>query len=324
MNSLNNLKGKTVVVTGASGYIGFELVKALVSQDCKVIRVSRSDLTPQLETKIIKSDITDASTWTKIVEQADIIYHLAGNTSVYDAEKNPSANLKSSLLPLTHLIKAAQDKKRNPKVVFASTATVYGMQPLGLVAETIEPKPITVYDLHKLFAEQQLKLATEEGVLKGVSLRLSNVFGPSSGIRSADDRGILNKVTAAALRGQNLELYGEGIYIRDYIFISDVIHAFLLAGNTAKINGQSYNIASGSGTSVSKAFETVVSRVKEITGISVEINNAVWPTKSASIERRNFTANIRKFSNATGWFPATTLEVGIDHLVRALLKQETV
>ncbi len=97
MNSLENLNGKTVVVTGASGYIGSVLVDALVKHSCKVIRISRVDLVPLADVKTVKADVRNADTWTEIVVSADIIYHLSGNTSVYEAAKNPAESLSSTL-----------------------------------------------------------------------------------------------------------------------------------------------------------------------------------------------------------------------------------
>lgn len=315
MNSLHKLSGRTAVVTGASGYIGTALVDALEKHSCKVIRVSRGDLTPLADTKTIKADVRNADTWAEIVSQADIIYHLAGNTSVYEAAKNPAESLISTLLPINHLVKEAQARQCKPRVVFASTATVYGLTPHRPVAETVEPMPITVYDLHKMFAERQLALATQQGVLDGVSLRLANVYGPSSSVSWAEDRGILNKVTALALRGRNLTVYGDGKYLRDYIYITDVINAFLLAGVAPNLGEQTFNVASGTGTMVKQAFEMVATQAGKSVGRHVETNCVEWPTDVASIEFREFTADIKKYTNATGWKPLVNLREGIALLV---------
>jgi len=146
-----NLNGKTVVVTGASGYIASILVDVLLKHSCKVVQVSRSNLDSSGQTKTIKADVCNEDTWANIVQQADIIYHLAGNTSVYEAAKNPAESLRSTLLPLNHLTKVAKEMQRKPRVVFASTATVYGLTSRLPVSETVLPKPTTIYDLHKLF-----------------------------------------------------------------------------------------------------------------------------------------------------------------------------
>jgi len=316
MNILDNFYGKTVVVTGASGYIGSVLVDALLTHSCKVIRVSRVDLEPLADTKTLKADVRNAGTWAEIVERADIIYHLAGNTSVYEAARNPAESLSSTLLPINHLVKAAQERQCKPRVVFASTATVYGLTTQLPVAENIEPKPITVYDLHKLFAEQQLALATEQGFLDSVSLRLANVYGPSTSVSSADDRGILNRVTAMALQGNDLKVYGDGNYLRDYVYIDDVVDVFVAAGlKSQKFNGV-FNVGTGNGVTVYDAFYMVADRVKKVTGNSVSINVIPWPDNSNSIERRSYIANIEGFTNALGIYPKILMSSGIDLMIK--------
>ena len=315
MRNLDKLSGKMAVVTGASGYIGSALVDALVKHSCKVIRVSRGDLAPLANTKTIKADVRTANTWVEIVAQADIIYHLAGNTSVYEAAKNPDESLNSTLLPLNHLIKAVQEQRSEPRVVFASTATVYGLTPQWPIAETVVPKPITVYDLHKLFAEQQLALATQQDVLDSVSLRLANVYGPSINMSLANDRGILNRVTTMALEGRDLLVYGDGNYIRDYIYITDVVNALLIAGVCPQLRGQSFNVASGIGTTVKQAFVVAANQARRITGQMVAVQCVSWPEGVSPIEFRTFTADIGKYTGVTGWKPFVNLEDGIALLI---------
>jgi nucleoside-diphosphate-sugar epimerase len=313
--SLANLNGKTVVVTGASGYIGSELVNALVKHQCNVVRVSRNKMMPFANTKSIIADIRIAETWTEIVTQADIIYHLAGNTSVYEAAKSPAESLISTLLPLNHLIKAAQTQQRKPRVVFASTATVYGLTPKCPVAETVQPKPITVYDFHKLFAEQQLSLANQQGILESVTLRLANVYGPSGSSSSADDRGVLNKVTAMALQGKDLTVYGDGNYLRDYVYIDDVVGAFILAGVRRDLVDGVFNVATGKSVSLGEVFKMVARRVAIVTGNTVDIMYSPWPNGTSKIELRSYISDISSISDKLGWSATTELELGIDCMI---------
>ena len=311
MTVLDNINGKTVAVTGASGYIGSALVDALAKYPAKILRVSRKELAPRSGMRTMQANIGTLDCWLKIVEEADVIFHLAGNTSVYAAAKDPAESLNSTLLPINHLVRAAQELGRQPRVVFASTATVYGLTEQLPVAETTKPDPITVYDLHKLFAEQQLALATRKGILESVSLRLANVYGPSSSISSADDRGILNRVTAMAMQGKDLTLYGDGNYLRDYIYIDDVVNAFLLAGVTPKLGGVEFNVASGTGTTVKQAFELVADQAARETGQRVSFGCAPWPSDADPIEFRNFVASNTSLVSATGWRSDITLDEGI-------------
>jgi UDP-glucose 4-epimerase len=315
MFDFNNINNKKITITGASGYIGAELVTTLISYGASVVRVSRSELAEIDGSIVVKADVNHKKTWDYIVNNSEIIYHLAGNTSIYNAEKYPVNSLKSTLIPLSHLVNSCIKYKRKPRVVFSSTATLYGMTTKLPVREFNEIKPVTVYDLHKYFAEQQLVLSTNLGIIEGVSLRLSNVYGPSSSASYSIDRGILNKVTTLALQGENITLYGDGNYIRDYIYIKDVIHAFIYAGVVENIFGQSFNVASGTGTSIKEVFNTIAKETKVIKGYEVKVNNIPWPNGMNSIEFRNFIADIDKFRSLTGWKPETTLRDGIIKLI---------
>ena len=206
-------------------------------------------------------------------------------------------------------------------MVFASTATVYGLTSQCPVAEGVEPKPITVYDLHRLCAEQQLALATLQGVLDSVSLRLANVYGPSTSVSSADDRGILNRVTAMALQGKDLMVYGDGNYLRDYVYITDIVNAFLFAGVGPQLGGESFNVASGIGTTIKQAFELAATQAGTRTGQPIKVNCVAWPTGVVSIDQREFTADIEKYTTATGWRPTVNLKMGIASLIAELTKR---
>lgn len=310
---------RTVAITGASGYLGTALVSRLIELPLEILRVSRQELGLISGVRTLRADVRTFECWLEIVEKSDVIFHLAGNTSVYNAAVNPSGSLSSTLLPVTHLVRAAQKLGRKPRVVFASTATVYGLTAHLPVAETIEPKPITVYDLHKLFAEQQLEMATQHGVVNGISLRLANVYGPSLSVSSADDRGVLNRVTKMAMQGKDLVLYGDGNYLRDYVYIDDVISAFIVSGFRDGISGRVFNVATGESVSVRDAFHLVVQRVKSVTGKSVQIESAPWPEGASPIELRNYTSNINSSVDDLGWKPKISLEAGIDRMVDSFI-----
>jgi UDP-glucose 4-epimerase len=300
-----------VAVTGARGYIGSAVTSRLLGLGARVLCVSSSPQEVPDGAIAIEADLRTEDAWSEIVSKADVIFHLAGNTSVYAAAANPADSLESTLLPLTHLVKEAQHHRKVPRVIYASTATVYGMTPVEATSEVFHANPITVYDLHKKFTEEQLALATLQGHLLATSLRLANVYGPSSGKSSASDRGVLNKMMLNVLRGGDITLYGDGEYLRDYVHIDDVVNAFLLAASPRSHTGSVFNIATGNGLTLKHAAALIIRACAKVTGKTHLITYSPWPSATSDIERRNFVADITLAKSTLGWIPAIQAEDGI-------------
>jgi len=296
--------GKTVWVTGSTGYLGSALLQGLQTTAARI--------------ECLRGDVRAAETWQPAVEDSDVIFHLAGNTSVGEAARDPAASLQSTVLPLLHLTMLASARRRHPRVVFASTASVYGFADPLPADEDAVPRPETIYDLHKWWAEQHLAWASRHGLVDGVALRLANVYGPSRSAPSSPERGVLNRMTAQALRGEALSLYGGGHCVRDYVYIDDVVRAFLLSGVTPGMTGPSYNVASGHGVTLREVFSLAVERVAQAGGPRSPIHEVPWPADSAAIDRRNFSARVDRLRHACGWQPEVPLTTGIDRLVAHL------
>jgi nucleoside-diphosphate-sugar epimerase len=307
--------GKNVVVSGSNGYIASSIIPLLKSFDAKITCLSRKDTSFFEGVEYLLGDIADSEIWHALIEKADIIIHLAGNTSIYSAKEDPKKSIDSSILPILHIINAAKTLNRVPKIVFASTASIYGTSPSLPVSEDQKEDIITVYDLHKSVAEKHLQIASNEGLVDGVSLRLANVYGPSSTLALSNDRGILNKITNLALSGQPITVFGDGNYLRDYVYIDDVALAFLEAGKVNNISGQIFNIGSGKGTLIKDAFSYIVKLVDARIDKKAEIIFQDWPELADEIERRNFYADISRFVKCTDWAPSVTFEEGAERTV---------
>ena len=309
----------TFTVIGASGYIGSKLVNKLTDSGCNVICSSRRDTIMNDDSEFVMAELDSLDFWLNIVEKSDVIIHLAGNTSINVANDNPALDLNSSVVPIYRLIEACKILRKRPRVVFASTVTAYGFTDNLPVSEATAENPESFYDLHKFFVERQLVLATKLNICDGVSLRLANVYGPSSANSSANDRGILNKIIGLALAGDIVSLYGGGNYIRDYIYIDDVVDAFILASISSKSAGEVFNVGSGVGTSVRDAFNAVTHEVYRQTNKIIEMKDVPWPENSPKIDMRNFTASIKKAHTCLGWSPKVSLQTGIATTVKSII-----
>jgi UDP-glucose 4-epimerase len=317
---VEEMRGQTIAITGAGGFLGSQLVARLVDLDCRIIRLGRSPFAPpptgcRAHVCDVIGDAADRAAWDGL-ETADIIFHLAAQTSVAAAEKDPDADFRVNVVAMRHLLSACSDAGRRPLVLFAGTATEAGI-PLTLpVNEDAPDRPVTVYDRHKLMAERELIEASSTGAVRGVTLRLANVYGP--GPSNARDRHVLNRMIEMALRGQPLTVYGTGEYVRDYVFIDDVVEAFLLAASQPeRVAAQRFVVGSGHGVTIRKAFSLIAERVHQVTGHQVPVKVSGTATSLSPIDQRSFIADPARFSAATGWQPAWSLSAGIDRTIEA-------
>ena len=310
------LRGKTVAVTGAAGFLGSHLVDRLAAVDCHIVRVMRAPVPSSRNRSVriadIEGNVCDRAVWDRIVD-ADVIFHFAAQTSAAAAAQNPTADFDANVTPMRHLLAACRARDRRPLVLFAGTVTQAGVPSRLPVDEDAADDPLTVYDRHKLIAEGDLETAVSAGLVCGATLRLSNVYGPGAHGRAAD-RDVLNRMIAAALRGETLTVFGSGAFLRDYLFVDDVVDAFLMAASRPdRVNGRHFVVGSGRAVTIREAFELVASRVKSVTGRDVAVTTRECAL--SPIERRNFVADPSRFSAATGWLPSWSLARGIDRTI---------
>ncbi len=228
-------KGKAVLVTGGAGFIGSHLVEALVGAGAKV-RVlddlstgNRSNLTPVLDrVDLVIGDIRDADLCLRAVEDINIIFHQAAFVSVPDSLKKPDRTFAINLFGTSHIFEAAQQQGIK-RVVYASSCAVYGdcsTMPLG---ESHIGRLLSPYAVSKHSMEALAEYAFACQGITSVGLRYFNVYGARQSLKSTY-AAVIPIFIGACLAGQSPTVLGDGAQTRDFVHVSDVVRANMLAG----------------------------------------------------------------------------------------------
>ena len=250
----------------------------------------------------------------------DVFFHFASQTSLNSSFKNVEKDLMTNVVGFVKLLEILRNKNKKPIVIAASTATQVGYTDnIYPHKKDLPDKPITFYDLSKLTAERYLLNYVNEGWLKGCSLRLCNVYGVSKDY-GANDRGIIDKIFIKAVNGEKINVFNGGEFVRDYIYIEDVVDSFLEAfKNIDNTNNGIYYIGSGNGITVKDAFTLAQNIASEIQEKQYKILSIDDPSMASTMNSRSFVPDIIEFCNHTGWKPKYNLEQGLRHCYKEIL-----
>lgn len=290
--------GARVGMTGASGFIGSNLSTELRTLGARVTRIRRA-----------------GDDFESVLAASSAVFHLAAQTSAYAAESDSEADYASNVELTGRALKTSANAEQPPRFVFASTATIVGATPKRSDYAGLPDCPETTYDEHKLLAEKGVAMFTEAGMVNGVSLRLTNVFGPGPS-SSGKGRGLVNMFIQQALASEPLTVFGDGNYTRDYVFIEDVVAAFLAAAECwAPDWNSSYVVGSGTGRTIVDMAETVLRLVAKRVPTRSKILFVEEPENLLSIDRRHYVAPIDEFTRVSSWRPAVEFDEGVERTI---------
>lgn len=247
------------LVTGGAGFIGSHIARALCHRGCKVVVLDNlstgkeSNLNwkkPTDELEFVQSDISNHKLLRDLVQGCDWVFHQAAVASVPATVDQPFETNRDNLESSLALLCAARDAHVR-RLVFASSAAIYGNNDNPIQVESQAPNPLSPYALQKYGAEKYGQLFHQLYGLETVSLRYFNVFGPRQAFNSPYS-GVIAKFCTVMLQGQPPKIFGDGLQSRDFVFIDNVVNANLLAAQRPAelVAGQVFNIAGGSSISL--------------------------------------------------------------------------
>ncbi len=244
------MKGKRVLVTGGSGFIGSHIVKELLSQGADVIvldNLSTGKLSnlEEVQDQITfqEGDIRDLDLLHDLLVEIDFVFHQAAFVSVPLSMENPDQCFEINAAGTIQLMSAAA-RAGVKRFVFASSAAVYGDNPHIPLQESAKLKPQSPYAVSKLVDELYKDLYTENFGLEVVALRYFNVYGPKQPPDS-DYAAAIPIFIRRMMQDQQPVVYGDGGQSRDFIYVEDVARANVLAAESALAPGEAFNICSG-------------------------------------------------------------------------------
>ena len=244
------------LVTGGAGFIGSHLVGRLLALG-HVVRVvddfstgKRQNLAPMAcpELEVIEADIRGGWQLREVAAGCEVIFHEAAIVSVPYSVENPQETHDVNLQGTLNVLEAARHAKVR-RLVFASSAAVYGDAPGLPKHEGMLPTPISPYGLEKLTGEHYLTIFARLYGVETVSLRYFNVFGPRQDPTSAYS-GVISIFADRARRGEPLTIFGDGLAYRDFVYVDDVVEANLLAAAAPEAAGHVFNVARGEKTTL--------------------------------------------------------------------------
>jgi len=243
----------TILVFGGSGFIGSRVVECLAKNDIETLSYDIIVSSPIWKNvKWIKADILELSSIERLFFEYDVdtVIHLVGLPSIGYCEKNPHFSFLLNALSVQNTLEAMR-KADIKRIVFASSAAVYGYHSKTPVKETDPTKPSTIYGYHKFIAEQMIKSYHDSYGLSYIILRLFNVFGGNPRVR----KDVISIFIRNALKGKPIIVKGPNKY-RDFIHINDVVDGVMKAA-LGKVSNITINIGTGTAITLQKLADII-------------------------------------------------------------------
>jgi UDP-glucose 4-epimerase len=295
-----------ILITGGAGFIGSHLTEAYLARGAAVTVID--DLSTGVlanlrrvndKVTILTGELLTALTESPLrVEEFDLIFHLAGNGYVPPSVTDPHFDFRSNLETTFILLERLRLARKRPKLIYASTAAVYGDPQETPITEETPLLPISPYGVSKLASERYLAVYSALYGIPATSLRFFSVFGPR--LRKQVIYDLLVKLTE---KQNSLEVLGDGTQERDFVFVSDLVAALMLIAEVAPMQGEAYNVASGSSVTIRELIRSLC-KVLQIEP-TINFTGSVRPG-----DAQRWIVNIERLQQL-GYQPSVGLETGL-------------
>jgi UDP-glucose 4-epimerase len=315
MNEFPSLKGSNILITGGLGFIGSNLARRLINLGAAVTLIDSliplyggnpfniHDLSGRVTVNV--SDVRDPYAMAYLIQGKDYLFNLAGQTSHMDSMTNPQTDLDINASAQLSILEACRQHNPTIKIVFASTRQLYGKPEYLPVDENHPIRPVDVNGINKLAGEWYHLLYNNVYNIRACALRLTNTYGP--GMRVKDARQTFLGIWIRNLiLGKPIQVFGDGLQLRDFNYVDDVVEALLMAAVRPEADGKVFNLGS---------HEYI--NLKDLAAIMVELYQGgtyeiiPFPPERKAIDIGDYYSDYAMIKQSLGWEPHISLKDGL-------------
>jgi UDP-glucose 4-epimerase len=315
---------KTCLVTGGAGFIGSHIADRLVASGYRVVVIDnestgfRENVNP--EAIYIRGDVTKMDDLRKaFAHDLDVVFHIAGQASTIRSFDDPHDDLQVNVEGTLNVVKMCLEH-RVPRLLYASSMTVYG-HPTAIPTPETEPRtPISYYGIAKYAAERYVHATADRVDLdfdfNVTSFRMFNVYGERQSLENPY-QGVVSIFIANVLNEEPITIHSNGEQSRDFVHIQDVVNAWMSALDNDRTYGEVLNLGTGVRCSINELVDVTLAAF----GHSRE----TYPVEYAPLrpgDQRHMVADITKAQRILGWQPRVNFTEGMQRTVRWAVAQE--
>jgi CDP-paratose 2-epimerase len=326
------------LITGGAGFIGTNLANKLLNDGYSVTildNLSRPGVENNLQwllrmnkhnLRVEIADIRNEFIVQQLVSSATVVYHFAAQVAVTTSCKNPIDDFGVNVTGTINILEAIRSAKNPPELIFTSTNKVYGsLEDIAIQFKNSRYEPEDkVYATYGIGEDRKLDFHSPYGCSKGaadsyildyvrtygikaVVFRMSCIYGYHQ--CGTEDQGWVAHFLLSALKGHPITIYGDGLQVRDILFIDDLLRAFDIAHRKIdQLTGQAFNIGGGIDNSIS--LQELIKDIENIHGADITREYGDWRPG----DQKFYVSDIRKFQKLTGWYPKVSSKRGIQKL----------